>query len=105
MLNYGCNVLIVKKLRILAENSVFAPNIFLVQKKRVVFNIDCWAFSASRVFMWQCLVFVGCLASRMFYMKQKRVADHIKPWIEGGTATNENCQMLCRTSNRMKGSK
>lgn len=98
-------MLIVKMLRILAENRVFASNIFLVQKKRVVFNIDCWAFSASRVFMWQCLVFVGCLAFRMFYMKQKRVADHIKPWIEGGTATNENCQMLGRTSNRMKGSK
>lgn len=98
-------MLIVKMLRMLAENRVFASNIFLVQKKRVVFNIDCWAFSASRVFMWQCLVFVGCLAFRMFYMKQKRVADHIKPRIEGGTATDENCQMLCRTSNRMNGIK
>ena len=50
MLNGGCNVLIVRWLCGIAENRVFAPNIFLVQKKCVVFNIDCWAFSVSYVF-------------------------------------------------------
>ena len=43
MLNGGCNALIVRWLCGIAENRVFAPNIFLVQKKCVVFNIDCWA--------------------------------------------------------------
>ena len=31
--------------------------------------------------------------------------DHIKPWCEGGTTTEDNCQMLCRECNRRKGSK
>ena len=101
MLNGGCNALIVRWLCGIAENRVFAPNIFLVQKKCVVFNIDCWAFSVSYVFMRLCLVFVVSLTFRTFYMKQKRGAHHITPWIEDGTAPNGNCQMLCRTSNRM----
>lgn len=32
-------------------------------------------------------------------------ADHITPWAEGGTTTADNCQMLCRTCNRIKGAK
>lgn len=32
-------------------------------------------------------------------------ADHIKPWKEGGTTVAENCQMLCRNCNRVKGGK
>lgn len=32
-------------------------------------------------------------------------ADHITPWKEGGTTVVENCQMLCRNCNRIKGSK
>ncbi len=32
-------------------------------------------------------------------------ADHITPWCEGGTTVSENCQMLCRTCNRIKGGK
>ena len=32
-------------------------------------------------------------------------ADHIKPWRDGGTTIVENCQMLCRNCNRVKGSK
>lgn len=30
-------------------------------------------------------------------------ADHITPWREGGTTTEDNCQMLCRRHNRIKG--
>ena len=30
-------------------------------------------------------------------------ADHIKPWSKGGHTTPENCQMLCRDCNLMKG--
>lgn len=32
-------------------------------------------------------------------------ADHITPWKEGGTTVPENCQMLCRNCNRIKGAK
>lgn len=32
-------------------------------------------------------------------------ADHIKPWVEGGKTSVENCQMLCRDDNRRKGKK
>ena len=32
-------------------------------------------------------------------------ADHITPWREGGATVSENCQMLCRTCNRIKGGK
>lgn len=46
MLNGGCNTLIVRWLCEIAENRVFAPNIFLAQKKRVVFTIVCWHFFA-----------------------------------------------------------
>ena len=31
--------------------------------------------------------------------------DHITPWVEGGTTTAENCQMLCKECNRRKGAK
>lgn len=32
-------------------------------------------------------------------------ADHITPWVEGGRTSADNCQMLCRTDNRRKGSR
>jgi len=32
-------------------------------------------------------------------------ADHVTPWSEGGKTITENCQMLCKTHNRSKGSK
>ena len=48
MLNGGCNALIVRWLCGIAENRVFAPNIFLAQKKRVVFTIVCWHFFACK---------------------------------------------------------
>ena len=98
-------MLIVRRLCKCAENGVFAPNISALDNKCVVFNIDCWAFSVSYVFMRLCLVFVDSLTFRTFYMKQKRVAHHITLRIEDGTAPNGNCQMLCRTSNRMNGYK
>lgn len=31
--------------------------------------------------------------------------DHITPWHEGGKTIAENCQMLCKTHNRLKGGK
>ncbi len=32
-------------------------------------------------------------------------ADHITPWHEGGKTISENCQMLCKTHNRLKAGK
>ena len=32
-------------------------------------------------------------------------ADHITPWRDGGTTVADNCQMLCRNCNRIKGGK
>ena len=46
-----------------------------------------------------------CKSPKQSHMKQKRAAHHITPWVEDGSAPNGNCQMLCRTSNRMDGYK
>ena len=32
-------------------------------------------------------------------------ADHVTAWSKGGATTIENCQMLCKTHNRMKGNR
>jgi len=32
-------------------------------------------------------------------------ADHVSAWSKGGSTTIENCQMLCKTHNRMKGNR
>ena len=32
-------------------------------------------------------------------------ADHVTPWSEGGKTTADNCQMLCKACNRLKGCK
>ena len=32
-------------------------------------------------------------------------ADHVSAWSKGGATTIENCQMLCKSHNRMKGNR
>ncbi|MBR1755312.1 MAG: HNH endonuclease [Bacteroidaceae bacterium] len=32
-------------------------------------------------------------------------ADHVAAWSRGGQTSEENCQMLCRTHNRVKGNR
>lgn len=32
-------------------------------------------------------------------------ADHITPWREGGRTAANNCQLLCRACNRLKGAR
>ena len=32
-------------------------------------------------------------------------ADHVTAWSKGGATSIENCQMLCKTHNRMKGNR
>ena len=44
MLTNYHNALIIKQLHKCAKNGVFRPNISVVEKKRVVFAIDCWLF-------------------------------------------------------------
>ena len=44
----SCKMLIDSALCGCAESRVFAPNIFLAQKKRVVFTIVCWHFFACK---------------------------------------------------------
>ena len=39
------------------------------------------------------------------YELDEMEADHIKPWHEGGRTIDENCQMLCKNHNRIKGGK
>lgn len=39
------------------------------------------------------------------YELDEMEADHIKPWVEGGKTSSENCQMLCREDNRRKSNK
>lgn len=44
-----------------------------------------------------------CPACGKHFELSEMEADHITPWVEGGRATAENCQMLCREDNRRKG--
>lgn len=39
------------------------------------------------------------------YELSEMEADHITPWHEGGKTIPENCQMLCKRDNRLKGGK
>ena len=39
------------------------------------------------------------------FLLEEMEGDHITPWAEGGTTTADNCQMLCRRCNRLKGAK
>lgn len=46
-----------------------------------------------------------CVHCSEHFELEEMEADHIKPWKEGGTTTADNCQMLCRSCNRIKGAK
>lgn len=44
-----------------------------------------------------------CVHCHKHFELEEMEADHIKPWKEGGTTVADNCQMLCRNCNRIKG--
>ena len=46
-----------------------------------------------------------CVHCGKHFELEEMEADHIKPWKDGGTTVAENCQMLCRNCNRVKGGK
>lgn len=51
-----------------------------------------------------CTVAGGADKSRIW--KQTEMdADHVSAWSKGGATTEENCQMLCKTHNRIKGNR
>ncbi len=39
------------------------------------------------------------------YRPDEMDADHVAAWSRGGTSTADNCQMLCKTHNRVKGNR
>lgn len=43
--------------------------------------------------------------SKRIYKLGEMDADHVTAWSKGGTTTEDNCQMLCKTHNRSKGNK
>lgn len=46
-----------------------------------------------------------CTSPDNHYKLEEMEADHITPWHEGGKTEPSNCQMLCKTHNRMKSGK
>ncbi|PAF54770.1 HNH endonuclease family protein [Mycoplasmopsis agassizii] len=40
---------------------------------------------------------------KTIYKLDEMEADHVEPWSKGGDSTIENCEMLCKKHNRMKG--
>lgn len=46
-----------------------------------------------------------CVHCKKHFELEEMEADHITPWKEGGTTVADNCQMLCRNCNRIKGAK
>jgi len=46
-----------------------------------------------------------CVKCEIEFDLAEMEADHITPWCEGGTTTEDNCQMLCKNCNRRKSGK
>ncbi len=51
-----------------------------------------------------CAVENGNNRTKIWTLKEMD-ADHVTAWSKGGATTKENCQMLCKTHNRMKGNR
>lgn len=47
----------------------------------------------------------NCRACKKHFDLGEMEADHITPWSKGGKTLAGNCQMLCKTDNRMKSGK
>lgn len=43
--------------------------------------------------------------AKRIYRESEMDADHVAAWSRGGSTTEENCQMLCKTHNRAKGNR
>lgn len=51
-----------------------------------------------------CAIGHGANAKRI-YKESEMDADHVTAWSKGGSTTEDNCQMLCKTHNRAKGNR
>ena len=51
-----------------------------------------------------CAIGIGS-NSRRIYKLSEMDADHVTAWTRGGSTSEDNCQMLCKTHNRAKGNK
>ena len=51
-----------------------------------------------------CSIGSGVKKSKIYKFSEMD-ADHIEAWSKGGEATEENCEMLCKTHNRAKGNR
>ena len=49
-----------------------------------------------------CVLAHGVNAKRIYAFNEME-ADHVTAWSKGGDTTENNCQMLCRHHNRVKG--
>lgn len=49
-----------------------------------------------------CILENGKNAKKIWELNEME-ADHVTPWSKGGDTTEENCQMLCKHHNRLKG--
>ena len=43
-----------------------------------------------------------CVVCKEKFELAQMEADHITPWSKGGKTVAKNCQMLCKTDNRLK---
>jgi hypothetical protein len=46
-----------------------------------------------------------CIKCNKYFELEEMESDHITPWHEGGKTIAENCQMLCKSDNRIKSGK
>ncbi|MCD7714306.1 MAG: DUF262 domain-containing protein, partial [Prevotella sp.] len=51
-----------------------------------------------------CATLGGANRTKIWALKEMD-ADHVEAWSKGGATSEENCQMLCATHNRMKGNR
>ena len=51
-----------------------------------------------------CVIENGSNKDKIWELKEMD-ADHVSAWSKGGSTNIENCQMLCRTHNHIKGNR
>lgn len=73
-------------------------------KKSVYYKQKSLAEAAGQSNCPHCIQENGANKSKIWLLKDMD-ADHVTAWSKGGATDIENCQMLCKTHNRMKGNR